>query len=486
MFAGMRIMNQRGWLWVSCMLAVVCPANALASFSFIVFGDLNGGGSYEDKMAGYLKITVDGALFKGEMKSLGVSETKYPGRIVDRFQYGATPTSDDDADGIPDAVDREPQFPASPDCSADPQGYVEIANKTYTDAEQCTASSALHTGVAVKVERSAQVRYTAPHVRLFPGFSVALGGHFEATTGEVDEVPQIAGCRILPGDSIWNTPVNDAPLHPNSAAFIASIGSDTALHADFGSQWQGNDIGIPFDIVPENQPLVPVRFNYWDESDRDDKSCNPDLDEELGCYPIPDDVTIEGQPEDSGDRHALLLQQRSCLLYELYALTRSSGSWEAGSGAIWDLRRNQQRPDGWTSADAAGLPILPGLLRYDEVMGEGEINHAIRVTVSRVRSAYIRPASHSDGQGGNDPDAPPMGLRLRLKADFDLSNFDPVNQKILRALKRYGVVIADTGGDLFILGQHHDDWDDDLLHELGQVTAADFEAVYSGEAIDYP
>lgn len=452
---------------------------------WVSYGDSSGGTSYEDKMAGYMKITVDGRKITGEVKSLGVSETRYPGKVVDSFQFGAAPVVDTDGDGIPDAYDRNPGVVASPDCVEDVGGYVELSNQTYEAAESCSASTAITTGVLVTVGSAANVTYHAPKVQLFPGFRVFDGGRF-AVKKPASQIPVVAGCRLFPADSIWNTPATDLPLHPDSNAFIASIGEDTALHPDFGSQWAGNDIGIPFDVIPENQPVVPVSFEYWDESDRPDKSCNSANADEIGCYPIPENPTIEGQPAKDGDRHVLLLQQGSCMLYELFAADNTSGSWTAGSGAIWDLGLNQQRPLGWTSADAAGLPILPGLLRYDEVYGEGEINHVIRMTSNTIRSAYIRPASHSDGRGGSDLSHPPMGLRLRLRADFDVTGFSPVNQKILRALKKYGVIIADTGADMFISGQHHDDWDDEVLHALHSVKASDFEALYTGDAIAYP
>lgn len=458
---------------------------AFSHNDWVSYGDSSGGSSYEEKMAGYLKITVDGGSVSGVMKSLGVNETLYPGRVVDSFQFGTTPIPDTDGDGIPDVADREPGVIASPDCTQDAGGYVEIANKTYAGTETCTAETAITTGVAVTVDSTANVTYQAPTLQLFPGFKVVSQGRFSVQRPP-GQIPVVAGCQLFPADSIWNTPATGLPPHPDSAAFIASIGGNTLLHPDFGSQWAGNDIGIPFDIIPANQPVAPVSFAYWDESDRQDKSCNPGNFDEIGCYPIPANPTVEGQPAKEGDRHVLLLQRGSCVLYELFAADKSSGSWTAGSGAIWDLRQNQQRPLGWTSADAAGLPILPGLLRYDEVYGPNEVNHAIRMTSNTIRSAYIRPASHSDGRAGNNPSYPPMGLRLRLKADFDVSGFNPVNQKILRALKKYGVIIADTGADMFISGQHHDNWDDGVLHELQNVRAADFEALYTGEPIAYP
>jgi hypothetical protein len=296
------------------------------------------------------------------------------------------------------------------------------------------------------------------------------------------DAPQIAGCAVFPDDNFWNTAVDTLPVHPNSAAYIARIGAATTLHPDFGTQWNTIDIGIPFDVVPEDQPLVPITFNYWDESDMGSGECNSSHDQAIGCYPIPANPSIEG----GSDRHIILLQEGTCTLFEIFAAEKDAGGrWKGGSGAIWDLSQNQARPQGWTSADAAGLAILPGLVRYAEVAGSGEINHAIRITLSNIQSGYIRPASHSDGRGGHDPDLPPMGLRLRLKAEYDLSSFSAPIQKILRAMKRYGVVVADTGSDMFVSGQHHDNWDDDLLRELYRVTAGDFEALYTGEVIPY-
>jgi hypothetical protein len=292
--------------------------------------------------------------------------------------------------------------------------------------------------------------------------------------------PRIAGCALFPDDNFWNTRVDTLPVHPSSAAYIVSIGAATPLHPDFGTQWNGTDIGIPYDVVPADQPLVPITFDYWDESDMGSAACSP-ADNATGCYPIPTNPSIEG----GSDRHILLLQQGSCTLYEIYSAEYNAGRWSGGSGAIWHLDQNEVRPSGWTSADASGLAILPGLVRYDEVMGSGEINHAIRITLDTIQRGYIRPASHTDGTGGTDSSLPPMGLRLRLKADYDISGFSAPIRKILRAMKSYGIVVADTGSDMYVSGQHHDDWDDDLLRELSRVTAGDFEALYTGDVIPY-
>jgi hypothetical protein len=279
--------------------------------------------------------------------------------------------------------------------------------------------------------------------------------------------PQIAGCNIFPVDHIWNTPIDDLPVDANSAAYINTIGAGTGLHPDFGSGvWppgSSSPIGIPFTTVPGTQPLVDVSFGYAGESDP-------------GPYPIPPDAPIEGGPSSDGDRHVLVLDRDNCVLYEMWnSWPQSGGSWYAGSGAIFDLKSYTLRPDGWTSADAAGLPILPGLVRYDEV-ASGEIRHAIRFTAPETRHAYVWPARHyaSDLTGSQYP---PMGQRFRLKADFDITGFSPEVQVILQAMKTYGIILADNGSSWFISGAPDERWDNDVLHELGQVHGSDFEAV---------
>lgn len=282
--------------------------------------------------------------------------------------------------------------------------------------------------------------------------------------------PQLAGCPILPADNVWNTPVDALPVDSNSTAYINNVGSNGYLHADFGSGQYG-EYGIPYVVVPNGQPRVNVTFDYDDESDP-------------GPYPIPPDAPIEGGSDADGDRHVLVLEEGSCMLYELYsAYPNTDGSWDAGSGAIFDLRSNALRPDGWTSADAAGLPILPGLIRYEEVAA-GEINHAIRFTVPCTADAYIWPARHKavpDSCPGTPPAgtlAPPMGLRLRLKADFDISGFSHDTQVILRALKKYGMIVADNGSAWYLSGTSNPAWDDDtLVDELRQVHGSAFEVV---------
>ena len=276
-------------------------------------------------------------------------------------------------------------------------------------------------------------------------------------------LPGVKGCPVFPADNAWNRRVDSLPLAANSAAIIASIGPEKTMHADFGSgTWDGGPIGIPITTVGAGQTKSRVAFDYADESDR-------------GPYPIPATVKIEGGPKADGDRHALIVDRDSCRLYELFALRRVGTRWTAGSGAIWNLRSNRLRPAGWTSADAAGLPILPGLARYDEV-ARGRIDHALRFTVSRTRRAYVWPARHV-ASSETDPSLPPMGLRLRLKQSFDVTGFPRQSRIVLRALKTYGMVVADNGSDWFVSGAPDPRWNNDDLHSLGRVPGSAFEVV---------
>ncbi len=274
-------------------------------------------------------------------------------------------------------------------------------------------------------------------------------------------------CGVFPSDNIWNAPVDKLPLDSQSNAYIATIGSSGTVHADFGSgEWppgSGSPIGIPYVAVSATQPGVAISFDYSDESDP-------------GPYPVPDGAPIEGGPESDGDRHVLVIDSGSCRLYELYyAFPQTDGSWQAGSGAVFDLESNGLRPSGWTSADAAGLPIFPGLVRYDEV-ASGEIRHALRFTAPQTRKAYVWPARHY-ASSLTGAQYPPMGQRFRLKAAFDISGFSPQTRVILRALKRYGMMLADNGSSWYISGAPDPRWDNDVLHELGRVHGSDFEAV---------
>jgi hypothetical protein len=276
---------------------------------------------------------------------------------------------------------------------------------------------------------------------------------------------RLNGFRPFPADSLWNTDISAAPVDANSDAIINFIGPSVGLHPDFGAgQFQGSNIGIPYVVVGGSQALVGVNFTaYGDESDP-------------GPMPIPTNSPIEGGPNSSGDRHVLVLDNSNCFLYELFsAYPNTNGSWNAGSAAVWDLLSNEQRPWTWTSADAAGLPIFPGLVRYDEVAA-GQIQHAIRFTLPQTRNAFTPPASHAAGNSTNSL-APPMGMRMRLKANFDASSFSTNVQIILNALKKYGMIVADNGSAMYISGAPDDRWDNNDLHNLGQITASAFEVV---------
>ena len=288
---------------------------------------------------------------------------------------------------------------------------------------------------------------------------LALGG----STAKALRLPSAPHCSVFPKSSPWNQRIDSLPVAGNSAQIVNSIGAGTGLHADFGSGlWEGAPIGIPITVVGRKQPRTRVSFDYADESDR-------------GPYPIPRTVKIEGGRSSTGDRHALIVDRDACRLYELYALYPKGRGWRAGSGAIWSLRTNKLRPAGWTSADAAGLPILPGLARYDEVK-RGAIDHALRFTVQRTRRAYVFPARHY-ASNSNDPSLPPMGLRLRLKASFDVSGFPRQARIVLVALKRYGMLVADNGANWYITGAPDPRWSNDELHTLSRVKGSDFEVV---------
>jgi len=273
----------------------------------------------------------------------------------------------------------------------------------------------------------------------------------------------IGSCPVLPANNIWNTAIDQMPVRPDSATLVNTIGAAKPLHPDFGSGlYDGGPIGIPYVLVA-NQARVPVRFTYASESDP-------------GPYPIPATAPIEGGSNSTGDRHVLVVDQGGCMLYELWsAYPQSDGSWNAGSGAIFDLRSNQLRPDTWTSADAAGLPVLPGLLRYDEVL-VGEIKHAIRFTAPQTRNQYVWPARHY-ASSLTAAAYPPMGQRFRLRADFDVSKFSAANQVILRALKKYGIILADNGSSWYLSGSPDSRWNNDDLHALAGITGSAFEAV---------
>ena len=289
---------------------------------------------------------------------------------------------------------------------------------------------------------------------------VALAASGNTGPGIPGPGTRLAGCPVFPRDNAWNRDISKAPVDPRSDAYVRSIGVDGHLHPDFASR----SYGIPFRVVGRKQRKVPIRFTaYGDESDK-------------GPYPVPRDARVEG----GGDRHVLVLQRGTCRLYELFGAQRTARGWDAASGAVFDLRSNRLRPRGWTSADAAGLPILPGLARAGEVARRrARITHALRVTVQRTQKAYVAPARHF-ASSDSDPDLPPMGLRLRLKASFDLRPFRGQALVVLRALKRYGMIVADNGSSWFITGAPDRRWDDDDLHELHRVPGSAFEAVRTG------
>lgn len=265
-------------------------------------------------------------------------------------------------------------------------------------------------------------------------------------------------CSVFPASNPWNRDVSALPVHPNSAALIDSIGADRGLHPDFSNN---GGYGIPFNMVSPKQMRSAVRFQYASESDR-------------VRYPIPAKPKIER----GSDRHLIMVDQTNCRLYELFAARKVAGRWTAGSGAVFNLRSNAVRPVGWTSADAAGLPIFPGLARAAEVRA-GRIQHALRFTAPRTRRAFVFPARHQAGSS-DDPNLPPMGLRVRLKASVDISRFGPQSRVILTALKRYGMILADNGSPWYITGVPSNRWNDDDLHGLGGITGADFEVVDTG------
>ncbi len=304
--------------------------------------------------------------------------------------------------------------------------------------------------------------FTVPAALIFGG---AIPGTIHAAPSLPDLGPNasLRGKRAFPADNPWNREIAREPVDSHSDALIAAIGAERPLHPDFGTVYGGAPIGIPYVVVSGNQPKVPVRFEYADESDP-------------GPYPIPPDAPIEGGPDSKGDRHILVIDRDQWRLYELFSARQVAGRWEAGSGAIFDLNSNKARPVGWTSADAAGLPIFPGLVRYDEVMQAGAIRHALRFTVKRTRRAYVPPASHFASRS-DDPSLPPMGMRVRLKADYPLEGFPAPARVILTALKQYGMILADNGSDWFVSGAPHPRWDDQALATLKRVRGRDFEVV---------
>ena len=292
------------------------------------------------------------------------------------------------------------------------------------------------------------------------GLAVAL---LAGSSAHALRLPSARHCPVFPTSNAWNQHIDKLPVAADSARLIASIGLDAPVHADFGSgKWDGGPIGIPFDVVSRTTPLQRVSFEYADESNR-------------VRYPIPRHVHIEGGAHATGDRHAILVDRSTCRLYELYALRHTRRGWTAGSGATWSLRSNHLRPAGWTSADAAGLPIFPGLARWDEAE-RGVIDHALRFTAPETRRAYVYPARHY-ASSSSDPGLPPMGLRVRLKASVNIASFPRQARVVLRALQRYGMILADNGSPWYISGAPNGHWNNDALHQLDRLTGRDFEVV---------
>lgn len=281
---------------------------------------------------------------------------------------------------------------------------------------------------------------------------------FKATPIVDSKDPTLANCPIFPANNIWNARVDSLPVHPASDVWIDSIGRDQSFHMDFGSgEWDGGPIGIPYNVVAGSTVQKETfEFYYPDESDE-------------GPYPLPLNSLIE----HGSDHHILVLDMDTCMLYEVYDANLDNGQWNGGSGAIWDLNSNVLRPEAWTSADAAGFPILPGLVRYDEILA-GEIRHALRFTVEET-AGYLWPARHltADAQDG----VPPLGARFRLKADYDVSGFPVEIQVILQAMKTYGIMLADNGSNWYVSGAPDERWDNDMLHLLDVLTGDEFEAV---------
>jgi hypothetical protein len=310
--------------------------------------------------------------------------------------------------------------------------------------------------------------------RSFPLIIAALllfcGSAFSQTCSgmTVGQLTSLNGFVPFPANSLWNTDISAAPVDPNSANYINFIGSTVTLHPDFGAgTFHNQTIGIPYQVVAGSQAKVPVTLGaFFDESDP-------------GPEPIPSNALIEGYPKPgNGDRHVLVLEKDGCWLYELYNAALTKGKWSADSTAIWDMTVNEQRPYTWTSADAAGLPVFVGLVRYDEVAA-GAINHALRFTLPTSQRAFILPATHW-ASTNTDPNAPPMGLQIRLKASFNISGYPADDQVILTAMKRYGMILADNGSAIFISGAPDNRWNNTNLNLLKQIKASNFEVVQTG------
>jgi hypothetical protein len=321
-------------------------------------------------------------------------------------------------------------------------------------------------GISLRGVASNRVRVGIGHIG---------GGPPDDTPGAQPDLgpnASLHGKQVFPADNPWNEDISAAPVDPNSSALITSMGLNTGLHADFGTVWNGAPNGIPYVVVSGAQQKVPITFtDYGDESDP-------------GPYPVPPDAPVEGGAGGTGDRHVIVIDRDNWKLYELYTAYPVNGgaSWRAGSGAVFDLNTNALRPAGWTSADAAGLPIFPGLVRYDEVYEQQEITHALRFTAQTTRRAYVYPARHF-ASNQTSANLPPMGMRVRLKASFNISGFSPSMQVILRAMKKYGMILADNGSSWYVSGAPDPRWSDDELHTLSAIKGSNFEVVKMGTIV---
>jgi hypothetical protein len=288
------------------------------------------------------------------------------------------------------------------------------------------------------------------------------------------ESPSLDGRQLFPPDDPWNTDISQEPVDSKSDVLIAGIGPGKSLHPDFGTAYDSEPWGIPYVVVPGNQPKVAIKFSVADEADP-------------GPYPIPPNAPIEGGPKSDGDRHILIVDKDNWKLYEIFgAVPNDAGTrWTAGSGAIFDLKKKStQRPIGWTSADAAGLPVMAGLARYDEIVEQGKLTHALRFSATHTRRAFVYPASHF-ASSSSDSNLPPLGMRVRLKADYDISRFPPVARVILQGLKTYGMILADNGGSWFLSGAPDSRWNDAQIETLKRVQGSDFEVVRMGKIVDH-
>lgn len=315
----------------------------------------------------------------------------------------------------------------------------------------------------------AQVKFTVSSLYFTSRATATAGTSTVTFTATGIGTPNLQGRRPFPAGNPWNTDISRSPVDPNSAALIGACGAGRQLHPDFGTVYRGVPNGIPFIVVHASQPKVSVTFRYASESDP-------------GPYPLPPNVPIQATAGGAGDRHALVIDADSWTSYELFSLyppASGTTTWKGGSGAIFNLTTGALRPAGWTSADAAGLPMFPGLVRYDEAAQRKLIQHALRMSCDKTRWAYVSPARHAAGDG-TSPDLPPMGMRVRLKAGVDISKFSATNQVILRALKQYGVFVADDGVGFMISGAPDPRWSDGDLHQLTQITASNFEVVKMG------